>query len=300
MSRQFTPEKTSLVQTVDITRVAVAGWEQTSDVVVPEYALHLNVNGKPIATLMCLPEALRELVTGFLISEGLVRIPEDIRSISINEDKGEASATLADSSDMPLKLYGRRTVHTGCGSPPLFPRTLDSLRSRTLPDSPPLSVLELSEAMQQLQHASELFNRTGGVHSAAICLNGQLRFFRDDVGRHNAVDKVAGEAAMHGIERSRCALLCSGRISSDLVTKAAVHGIPIVVSRSAATGRAVEIALSLNMGLVGFARGRRMNIYSGISRFDLGEANELPGRDAEAPDSGTGERPGEEHPENSG
>ena len=257
-----------LLQQVEIIRVGTQTAVADSDVVVPEYALHLSVNGRALATLMCLPEALQELITGFLISEGLIRSVESIESITISHAAGEAAVSLASEAELPLQLYGKRTIHTGCGSPSLFPRTLDSLRSRTVPASTPLPVSSLFTAMRRFQHSSSLFGRTGGVHSAAIYVGGTIRFFREDVGRHNAVDKVAGEAAINRVPGSECALLSSGRISSDLVTKAAIHGIPIVASRSAPTGRAVEIARSLHIGLAGFVRGRRMNIYSGIERFD--------------------------------
>ena len=259
-----------LLQEIEITRVGPNGSQTEIDVVVPEYALHLSVNGQALATLMCLPEALHELVVGFLVSEGLVRRLEDIEAIEISQANGEAAVTLNRNSDLPLQLYGRRTINTGCDSPPLFPRTLDSLRSRALPAGPPIRVASLSQAMQQLHHRSTLFEKTGGVHSAALCRDCEILFFREDVGRHNAVDKVAGEAVLNGVIRSECALLCSGRISTDLITKAAIHGIPIVASRSAPTGRAVEIARSLNVGLAGFVRARRMNVYAAVERFDLG------------------------------
>ena len=258
-----------LLQEIEITKVGPDGSRTTIDVVVPEYALHLSVNRQALATLMCLPEALHELVVGFLVSEGLVRRLQDIDTIEISQANGEAAVALNQSSDLPLQLYGRRTINTGCDGPPLFPRTLDSLRSRALPASRPITVASLSQAMQQLHHRSQLFEKSGGVHSAALCRDAEILFFREDVGRHNAVDKVAGEAVLNGVIRSECALLCSGRISTDLITKAAIHGIPVVASRSAPTGRAVEIARSLNVGLAGFVRGRRMNIYAAIERFDL-------------------------------
>lgn len=269
------------VESIEILEIGPNGPREATDVVAPEYALHLSVNGKLLATLMCVPDALDELITGFLMSEGLIRNLGDIRSISIAKESGEASVSLGPDADLPLKLYGKRIVNTGCGSPSLFPRTLDSLRSKSLPESTPILVSALLNAMRELQHSSQLFRKTGGVHSAAIVHEGRIRFFREDVGRHNAVDKVAGDAVLHGIPREECALLCSGRISSDLVTKATVHRIPIVASRSAPTGRAVEIAQSVGMGLAGFVRGRRMNIYSGRTRFQLDtEAAPQPAHDA--------------------
>ncbi|TVR68410.1 MAG: formate dehydrogenase accessory sulfurtransferase FdhD [Spirochaetaceae bacterium] len=258
-----------LLQDVEIIRVTAEDAVTEQDVVVPEYALHLTVNGEELATLMCFPEALRELITGFLIAEGLVRDLTMIRSIRIDEERGEASVTLSGEAELPLRLYGNRTIQAGCGSPPLFPRTLESIRARVLPEGPPVAVSVIMDSMRAFQGQSGLYGRTGGVHSAAMVHRGKIVIFRDDVGRHNAVDKVAGEAAMKGVPRDECVLLSSGRISSDLVTKAAVHGIPVVASRSAPTGRAVEIARMLKLGLAGFVRGKRMNIYAGAERFVL-------------------------------
>ncbi len=259
---------TKLLHDVEILKVSSDGTAVESDVVVPEYALHLVVNGENLATLMCLPEALRELITGFLISEGLVKDESMIRRIRIEEEGGEAQVTLAGDVELPLRLYGKTTVNAGCGSPSLFPRTLDSIRSRELPPGEPVKASCIMRAMREFQNLSELYGRTGGVHAAAILFEDRIACFREDVGRHNAVDKVAGAAVIDGLPRERCAVLTTGRISSDLVTKAIVHGIPIVASRSAPTGRAVEIARMLNLGVAGFVRGRRMNIYAGRERFD--------------------------------
>ncbi|MGM0674800.1 MAG: formate dehydrogenase accessory sulfurtransferase FdhD, partial [Spirochaetota bacterium] len=264
-----------VTQHIDILKVDAEGITETQDTVVDEHPLHVTVDGTPIATLMCLPEALEALVRGFLISEGLAKSGEDIRRISIDGANAEAAVELANADELPLELYGRRTVFSGCGSPPLFPRLLDSLRSKPLAPSPhPLPVPSLFAAMRELQQRSRLFAETGGVHAAAVYYNGGILFFREDVGRHNAVDKVAGELAASDTPRGECALLCSGRISTDLVTKAAAHRIPVIASRSAPTHRAVEIARATDIGLAGFVRGSRMNIYSGSGRFETPPAGE--------------------------
>lgn len=261
-----------LVQDVEILKVGPDSIVTERDVVVAEQALHLTINGEPLATLMCLPEAIKELVTGFLISEGLVRTPEEILSFRLSQEGDQALVQLSEKADLPLRLYGNRTVNIGCGSPSLFPRTLDSIRTGTVPSSAPVPCHVLVRAMRDFQGLSSLHGKTGGVHSAAILRGGEIYCFREDVGRHNAVDKVAGRVALDGVNPLECALLSSGRISSDLATKAAVHGIPVVASRSAPTARALEICRLLGIGLAGFVRGTGMNIYSGEQRFDLSAA----------------------------
>jgi len=262
-----------ITRRIEILKITGGTAADAEDTVVAEYPLHVTIDGTAVATLMCLPDALDALVRGFLISEGLVARVGDIKRISVNYDYGEAAVALENADGLPIELYGKRTVFSGCGSPPLFPRLLDSLRSRPLAPSPyPLPVDALLTAMRDLQERSRLFGETGGVHSAAVYHNGGILFFREDVGRHNAVDKVAGELASEGTPSAECALLCSGRISTDLVTKASAHRIPVIASRSAPTARAVEIAEATGIGLAGFVRGSRMNIYSHAERF------EIPGR----------------------
>ena len=109
---------------------------------------------------------------------------------------------------------------------------------------------------------SELFLTTGGVHSSALCSENEIIYFEEDIGRHNAVDKIIGRALINGLNFSDKLVLTTGRVSSEILVKIAKHNIPILVSRSAPTSNAINIAKEKNISLIGFARGNRMNIYN--------------------------------------
>jgi FdhD protein len=114
-----------------------------------------------------------------------------------------------------------------------------------------------------------LFLDTGGVHSCALSDGNQMLLFEDDIGRHNALDKVLGAAMMHGMSLKDKVILTSGRISTEILAKVARRGIPAIISRSAPTGAAIEQARALNMSLIGFARGRNFNVYTNFSCLDM-------------------------------
>ena len=116
--------------------------------------------------------------------------------------------------------------------------------------------------MKEFQHNSEVFKLTGGVHSAALCDKENILMFSEDIGRHNAIDKILGQCFWEGIPTENRVVLTSGRISSEILSKMAKRGIPIVVSRSAPTDLAIRTAENLGITLIGFVRGKRMNIYA--------------------------------------
>jgi FdhD protein len=121
--------------------------------------------------------------------------------------------------------------------------------------------------MKEFAAKSQIFQSTGGVHSAALSQGEEILFFQEDVGRHNALDKVLGEAFMKDVDFSKMLLLTSGRISSEMLLKAGKRGISTVVSRSAPMDLALKMGMELNMTIVGFARGQRMNVYTGRERI---------------------------------
>ena len=123
------------------------------------------------------------------------------------------------------------------------------------------------DLMQEMGKRSELFRETGGVHSSALAREGTLVLFREDIGRHNAIDKIIGECLLSGIPFDDALLMTSGRITSEIARKAGIAGIPVIASRSAPTSLAIRMAEELDLTIVGFVRGKRMNIYTGDWRI---------------------------------
>ncbi len=235
----------------------------TGDEVVVETPLTIYLNGEELVTLLCTPDKMESLAIGFLRSEGLLTSLDDVVGLRLREDGGAVEVELNNKSVLAEKLYGRRTITSGCGKGTVFFSALDALRSRPVSgDTVSLTAGEIRSLMGELQERAALFKATGGVHSAALADDRKILLFCEDIGRHNAVDKIIGECLQQGISMDDKVLVCSGRLSSEILLKAAKIQLPLLISRAAPTTLSIELAESLNITLVGFVRGRRMNIYT--------------------------------------
>ncbi len=246
------------------------------DSVAVESPLTVFIDGHELATLLCTPEHLEDLVVGFLFGQGLIAGPDDVAGLRLEVEAGRAEVRLARPVSLADRLYARRVITTGCGAAGSdFYSALDALQVKPLPGpvAPPSGVAAAAilEAARRLQTDSPLFRATGGVHTAVLAgPDGAAIVTRDDIGRHNAADKAIGHIVRTGDRSGQAGpgsgpaafLMVTGRVSSDIVLKAVRGGVPIVASRSAPTSLAVELAGRLNLTLAGFVRGRRMNVYS--------------------------------------
>lgn len=252
-----------------------------SDPVVIEEPLEIRVAGEPVAVIMRTPGNDRELALGFLYTEGLVRSVDDIGSIHHCGRPGEPSygntidVVLAPGVSFPLSLEGnelrrRGTIATAacgvCGR-----RTIDDLLARCAPleDNTVISASTIAGLFETLRSRQTLFHHTGGLHAAALFdSSGVLVALHEDVGRHNAVDKVIGQLLLARRVPARGTVLAvSGRASFEIVQKALVTGVAIVASVSAASSLAIDLARQGKMTLVAFVRQGRMNVYAGSERI---------------------------------
>ncbi len=235
----------------------------TDDEVVVEAPLTIYINGRELVTLLCTPDKLESLALGFLRSEGLLNSLDDVAALRLRDDRGAVEVELKNKGGLLEKLYGRRTITSGCGKGTIFYSALDALRSSPVRgDSVTLTAGEVHALMRELQERATLFKATGGVHAAALAGGGKILIFCEDIGRHNAVDKIIGECLRQGLAMEDKVLVCSGRLSSEILLKAAKLRLPMLISRAAPTTLSIELAQTLNITLVGFVRGRRMNIYT--------------------------------------
>lgn len=248
---------------IKIKRVKDMQEEIVDDAVIVEDPFTIFLNQQEFITLLCSPKGLEYLTVGFLVSEGIIKSKDQIKKISIDEEKGHGYIELDNNVGISNKLFGKRTVTTGCGKGTVFYNVLDSLRAQTIENTMVITAEDLLKLSSQLNEMSHLFKETGGVHACGLCSKDEILLFHEDVGRHNALDKVIGEAMLKDISFEDKLLITTGRISSEMIIKSSKRGIPVIISRSAPTTLAVEIAKALNITLVGFARGRRLNIYHG-------------------------------------
>lgn len=250
------------IKKYEILRVKGEENKNDTDIIVVEYPFTIFINEEEFVTLLCSPKSLKCLVIGFLHSEGIINKKEDIVSITIDKDKGHAYVYTKDKNILAKKLYGKRTITTGCGKGTIFYNVMDSFKSKSVKKNISVKKENIIKLISEFNKKSELFVSTGGVHSCALCQEDKIILFEEDIGRHNALDKILGRALLEDVDLKDKMILTSGRISSEILIKVAKRQIPILVSRSAPTSLAVDIARELNIILIGFARGKKMNIYS--------------------------------------
>lgn len=229
--------------------------------VVQERPLSLYVNGEELVTLLCTPSKLDALVVGFLSFEGIIRGLDDIRSLTVLEGEGYADVRLASEFVPP-----RRRVHTsGCGGGITF--SLDVHGSAALEDNSIMDPGSLFPLLRELYQEARSYRESRGIHAAALAEGEKLLIVAEDVGRHNAIDKVCGEAMLREIAPAGKVLLATGRISSEMLRKAAHLGTPFVVSRTSATTLSIDLAKRLGLTLIGYVRGDSFYVYSHPERL---------------------------------
>lgn len=225
--------------------------------VVREQPLVVYVNGEKFVTLLCSPLKLDCLVVGYLWLEKVIASLDDIARLEVSEVDGRADVTLTREVELPTE----RILTSGCGGgitfridPRLFPRIRSSVRVR--PE-------QLFQRMRELFAAAENYRASRGIHGAALADGDRLFVVAEDVGRHNAVDKIKGEALLKGISTEDKILLSTGRISSEMLLKAARMGVPLVASRTSPTEMALSLAEQLGLTVVGYVRADSLNLYAG-------------------------------------
>lgn len=227
-----------------------------------ETPLTIMLNGEELATLVCSPHARKELVLGFLAGEGLIRSAADVKDYFHREKQEVVWVETQAEATACREGFLRRNFTSCCGKgrPSLYFRN-DSEQLTPLAGTASFTAPHLLDLMARLEEGSHTFQVTGGVHAAALADDREILARFEDIGRHNALDRILGHVLLHGLETSDKAILLSGRTSSEMLIKAARIGAPVLVSRSAPTALAVDLAEQLNVTLVGFARGRSLFVY---------------------------------------
>jgi FdhD protein len=225
--------------------------------VVREQPLTVYVNGERFLTLLCSPFMLEPLVLGYLWMEKVIASLDDVAGVQISEVDGRAEVTLR----QPVTLPTERILTSGCGGgitfridPRLFPRITSGAR---------VSPAELGDRMHDLLREAVHYHASRGIHGAALADRDRVLLVAEDVGRHNAVDKLMGLALQRGIATTDRILLSTGRVSSEMLLKAARMSVPIVASRTSPTEMAVALAEQLGVTIVGYLRGDSLNLYAG-------------------------------------
>ncbi|MEI2688839.1 MAG: formate dehydrogenase accessory sulfurtransferase FdhD [Anaerolineae bacterium] len=232
--------------------------------VIDEGLVRIHVNGLELASFMATPIDLDLLVLGFLRSEGIIQDSQDVRLLHVCPSRTCVEVWLANGA---ATLPSRPILTSGCGGGVTF----DDLSQRHAPVASQRRVTpqQILNGIQQLAAAATLYDETRGVHTSALSDGERLLAAAEDVGRHNTVDKLWGYCLQHGIDPAGQILLATGRISSEMLNKAAKMGVPVVASRTSPTSLSVRLAQEWNILLIGYVRGRSFNSYASQWRLIL-------------------------------
>jgi FdhD protein len=250
------------VERVPILRITEEAKSRAEDIVVREFPLTIILNNQELVTLLCTPAHLDYLAIGFLSSEGLLKNKDEIKKITFDEQRGVVRVETKEDNKQAGELVFKRLITSGCGRGASFYSAADVIGQTKVESQTNISAVEVYELVREFQHRSQIFRTTGGVHSAALCDTKNILVFSEDIGRHNAIDKIFGECILKGIPTDGRIIITSGRVASEILLKAAKRNIPLLISKSAPTDMGVKLAGELGVTLIGFVRGKRMNVYT--------------------------------------
>jgi FdhD protein len=233
---------------------------QVKSGVIDESQICLFVNGQVLATFMCSPLEPKDLALGFLRSEGLIDSPDDIRAVHVAENNC-VDVWLNHEIETPKQTI----ITAGCGGGVTFD---DLAKERAPLDSTlVLSSTQISALMKQMLQRAELYNAVRGVHTSALCERDSVLFVAQDIGRHNTIDRLWGMSMQRGVDTRDKIIVASGRISSEMLNKAAKMGVPIVISRTSPTSLSVALGKAWKICVVGYCRGNQFRVYSTEERI---------------------------------
>jgi FdhD protein len=240
-----------------------------------EHPLTLYVDKREIVTLMTLGAAPEALTIGWLRNQRLVRSLDDILSVQVDWEVDAVAVTTRNGlSDLDERL-GTRTVTTGCGQGTVFGGLMDAIGEIELPPDRRFSQAALYALMDAVRHHESIYKQAGAVHGCALAQAGpdgcEILMFVEDVGRHNAVDAIAGQMWLDRIDGGDKIFYTTGRLTSEMVIKAAQMGIPFLVSRSGLTQMGYEIAQKVGLTMIGRATNKHFLLFTGEARFRPGE-----------------------------
>ncbi|WP_154140076.1 formate dehydrogenase accessory sulfurtransferase FdhD [Photobacterium damselae] len=257
----------SVKQTFTVDIMDEYGDMQTKEIAC-EHPLTVYLNWIEIVTLMTLGERPSALVLGYLKNQGFIEDINAIESVIIDWDTNSAAVITKENTDGVSKTLEKKTVTSGCGQGTMYGNVMKKLEGVTLPQ-PQISQVKLYQLLEALTHHNETYKAAGAVHGCAVCKETEILSFVEDVGRHNAVDTLAGEMWLKGETGNDKIFYTTGRLTSEMVIKVAQMGIPVLLSRSGATQMGYELAQKLGITMIARAKGHRFQVYSGMDNLIL-------------------------------
>jgi len=258
---------------VDMVRLDLSAGtsEKIKDCVAEEVPLQISLNNAYTFVIWCSPYQFKELAVGYLLAEDILTSVDEIESISTDEKEHKCQLKLKENVDLDERMKNSRR------STRIIPLIKASTSAYQHDERIPVVKSQLKikaqiilDAINQMNSRAKGFKETGGLHDSGIFMaDGTIVAFSEDVGRHNTVDKVIGDASLKKVDFKQCFMIITGRVPGDMIYKAAKVGLPIVASVAAVLNSGVSSAEKANIALVGFVRGSRMNVYTGLERIIL-------------------------------
>jgi len=249
-----------------------------------EHALTIYLNRREIVTLMTIGGAPEALVVGYLRNQRLVESVDDIESVHVDWESGAAAVRTRRRVQNVAQRTARRVVTTGCGQGTVFASVMEEFKHLSLDPSARITQRALYSVVETIRATQSIYKQAGSVHGCALFQLGpevaRLMMFFEDVGRHNAIDAIAGRMWLDAVDGGDKVFYTTGRLTSEMVIKAAQMGIPIVMSRSGVTQMGYDLASQVGMMLLGRCSGRHFLVYTGKERLlpDATLADAVPGR----------------------
>lgn len=249
------------VERFPILRLTREGRSSIEDDVARELPVTIILNDQELVTMLCSPKNLDFLAVGFLSSEGLLTSKDEIKKIMVDDERGVVRLETVEAKELAQDVLFKRIISSGCGRGASFYSAADAV-SQKVDSRTPISTNEIFALVNKFQHSSELYLATHGVHSAALCDTNHILVFSEDIGRHNAIDKIFGKCLLEDIPTDSRIIITSGRVSSEILHKVAKKGIPIIISISVPTNLGVRIADDLGITLIGSVKGKKIDVYT--------------------------------------
>jgi len=271
MTKTYRPEmsQAGLSPTHDVVAIDEFGGERDMSIA-GESPLTVKVDGREVVTLMTLGTHPEELALGYLRNQRLVEKIEDIASVTVDWEREQVNVATHRGEgivDWENKM-SNRVVTTGCGQGTIFSCTLGALYEVELPRTT-LKQSTIYGMLQALAEHNELYKKAGAVHGCALCAGEEVLMFVEDVGRHNAADAIAGRMWLQGMDGADKVFYTTGRLTSEIVMKTALMGIPALLSRSGITNMGLELAEEVGVIMIARAKGKHFLIYHGADRVAL-------------------------------
>ncbi len=261
-------DNTKYLKKIIIDKVSGKETQEVEDLTIEEARLNVFLNDTKAISMMCIPMDQKAHALGFLMSENVISSIDDVKEINVSSDGLRVDIKAAVDNNSLKNLYKEKTLVSGCGGG-ITGNVTGNIEVPFNQTNFVISSEIISKEVKKFYAESELYKLTGCVHKAMLYLEDGTTVTAEDIGRHNAIDKVVGKCKLERLDTAKSVLFVSGRLSSEMVVKAVMHKTPIVVSRTAPTHLGVTTAHTHGITLIGFARGKKMNIYTHSGRIKV-------------------------------